>query len=257
MKQIRDHYDRTGVGVVLIGMPGIEKSLARYPQLYSRVGFVHHYRPLSLNEQHLVLARHWPRLALEDLGDFTTAETVATITRITSGNFRLTSRLVAQVERVMDINQLKTVTAEVVETARESKAGSPPTSATRGTTRPVQRQQPQRGLVQDRADRRRPGGDHGAAGPRRQLRAADRQDAAEAPDRRRRDADLSLVAQRPWLQGKLGVMAGMRREFGAEFREGAVRTAAETGKPIAQLAKALGINETTLAGWVSRAGGAG
>jgi hypothetical protein len=72
--QIRDHYDRTGVGVVLIGMPGIEKSLARYPQLYSRVGFVHHYRPLSPNEQHLVIARHWPHLALDDLGDFTTAE---------------------------------------------------------------------------------------------------------------------------------------------------------------------------------------
>ncbi|MXM64778.1 AAA family ATPase [Streptomyces sp. HUCO-GS316] len=120
LEQIRDHYDRTGVGVVLIGMPGIEKSLARYPQLYSRVGFVHHYRPLSPNEQHLVLARHWPRLALDDLEDFTTAEAVAAITRITSGNFRLTSRLVAQIERVMDINQLSTVTAEVVETARES-----------------------------------------------------------------------------------------------------------------------------------------
>ncbi|MEU9247503.1 AAA family ATPase [Streptomyces sp. NPDC048385] len=120
LEQIRDHYDRTGVGVVLIGMPGIEKSLARYPQLYSRGGFVHHYRPLSPNEQHLVIARHWPRLALDDLGDFTTAEAVAAITRITSGNFRLTSRLVAQIERVMDINQLSTVTAEVVETARES-----------------------------------------------------------------------------------------------------------------------------------------
>ncbi|WP_211265418.1 hypothetical protein [Actinacidiphila oryziradicis] len=33
---------------------------------------------------------------------------------------RHTSRLVAQIERVMDIDQLSTVTAEVVETARES-----------------------------------------------------------------------------------------------------------------------------------------
>ncbi|KAB1987430.1 transposase [Streptomyces triticiradicis] len=45
-------------------------------------------------------------------------------------------------------------------------------------------------------------------------------------------------------------MAGKRRKFDAEFREGAVRIVAETGKPIAQ---DLGINETTLASWVSRA----
>ncbi|MFF3871765.1 transposase [Streptomyces sp. NPDC001978] len=48
-------------------------------------------------------------------------------------------------------------------------------------------------------------------------------------------------------------MAGKRRKFDAEFREGAVRIVTETGKPIAQVAKDLGINETTLASWVSRA----
>ncbi|MFJ9031987.1 transposase [Streptomyces sp. NPDC102274] len=52
-------------------------------------------------------------------------------------------------------------------------------------------------------------------------------------------------------------MAGKRRKFDGEFREGAVRIVAETGKPIAQVAKDLGINETTLASWVSRAKRAG
>ncbi|MET8331087.1 transposase [Streptomyces sp. NPDC005181] len=52
-------------------------------------------------------------------------------------------------------------------------------------------------------------------------------------------------------------MAGKRRRFDAEFREGAVRIVAETGKPVAQVAQDLGINETTLASWVSRARGGG
>ena len=120
LEHLRDHHDRTGIGLILIGMPGIEKRLARYPQLYSRVGFVHHYRPLSAQEQAFVLARHWPELGLGDTSDFTTSEAVAAITRITSGNFRLTCRLVAQIQRVLDINHLSVVTREVVEAARES-----------------------------------------------------------------------------------------------------------------------------------------
>jgi DNA transposition AAA+ family ATPase len=120
LEQLRDRHDRTGVGLILIGMPGIEKRLARYPQLYSRVGFVHHFRVLSAEEQAFVLARHWPELGLHDPDDFTTAEALTTIIRITSGNFRLTARLVAQIKRVLDINHLSVVTKEVVDAARES-----------------------------------------------------------------------------------------------------------------------------------------
>src|SRR5690349_6904221 len=56
-------------------------------------------------------------------------------------------------------------------------------------------------------------------------------------------------------------MAETRRKFDRDFREDAVRLVRETGKPIAQVARDLGINSGTLGNWVnadrSRQGGGG
>ena len=48
-------------------------------------------------------------------------------------------------------------------------------------------------------------------------------------------------------------MPEKRKKYDREFREGAVRIVEETGKPIAQIARDLGVNEGTLGNWVLRA----
>jgi transposase len=48
-------------------------------------------------------------------------------------------------------------------------------------------------------------------------------------------------------------MPEIRKKYDREFREGAVRIVEETGKPIAQVARDLGVKEGTLGNWVARA----
>src|SRR3989441_12062693 len=127
LEQLRDFYDRRHVGVVLIGMQGLQKRLARYAQLYSRVGFVHQFRPLSGLELQGVIEHQWVQLGLDlALYEHADAAVVNAIARVTGGNFRLVQRLFAQIERIVAINNLPTVTTEVVTLARERLVDGPP-----------------------------------------------------------------------------------------------------------------------------------
>ncbi|MFB4472465.1 AAA family ATPase [Oceanobacillus caeni] len=121
LEQLRDLYDRNDLAMILIGMPGIEKRLARYPQLYSRIGFAHEFDKLSKDEAHHILEYKWEELGLSiKLEDFSDYEAITSIIKITGGNFRLIQRLFTQIERVLEINNLETITTEVVEAARDS-----------------------------------------------------------------------------------------------------------------------------------------
>ena len=120
LEQTRSIFDEGGVGMILIGMPGLEKRLARYPQFYSRIGFVHEFRPLAASEIRQLLERHWTPPGVKLLGAAIDSIAGASIIRITGGNFRLLNRLLTQVERILEINTLPSVTKEVVEAAREN-----------------------------------------------------------------------------------------------------------------------------------------
>jgi len=120
LEHLRDRYDHEQYGLIVIGMPGIEKKMSRFPQFYSRVGFSHAYKPLSEQEMEFVLKYHWEKMGLSlSIDDFADREAVATVIRVTSGNFRLVNRLFSQIQRIMNVNSLSSITKEVVETARK------------------------------------------------------------------------------------------------------------------------------------------
>jgi len=120
LELMRDFADRGEFGLVLLGMPGLEKRVARAPQLYSRIGFNHEMVPLSQEETYDFLEKRWSHRVKASSDDFTDKEAIAAILRITKGNIRLIERLMMQVEHVLTANQLTIVTKEVVETARKN-----------------------------------------------------------------------------------------------------------------------------------------
>ncbi len=101
-------------------MPGFDRQLARYPQLYSRIGFAHHYRPLDGEDIPAVLARYWRQLGLPIDDANPDGVVVGAIVRITGGNFRLIERLMTQIGRLRDINDLDNITVDLVNAARQT-----------------------------------------------------------------------------------------------------------------------------------------
>jgi DNA transposition AAA+ family ATPase len=115
LEQLRDLYDRGPMGLVLIGMPGLERRLARYPQPLSRIGFAHEYRPLGVDELVALIADNWRALGLQvPSGEFSDPDVIAAIARATGGNLRLVHRLLTEISRILEVNELASVTKVIV-----------------------------------------------------------------------------------------------------------------------------------------------
>lgn len=118
LEQIRAIYDKNNVGIILIGMPGMEKRLARYPQLYSRIGFAHEFKAIGEKDIYAVLEFYWQSLGFVfERENDDCKQAITSIVRATNGNFRLINRLFSQIKRILEINKLGKITKEVVEAA--------------------------------------------------------------------------------------------------------------------------------------------
>jgi hypothetical protein len=67
-----------------------------------------------------LLEQGWPLVGVKLPNEQLPPEVIAKLIRMTGGNFRLLTRILTQIERVLDLNQLHTVSTEVVEAARDS-----------------------------------------------------------------------------------------------------------------------------------------
>ncbi len=90
------------------------------PGEYSRIGFAHHYRPLDVDDIPAVLARYWQQLALPVDDANPDADVINAIVRITGGNFRLIERLMTQIGRLREINNIAGITVDLVNAARQT-----------------------------------------------------------------------------------------------------------------------------------------
>ena len=119
LEYLRELYDIGNINFIFVGMPGIDKTLARFPQLYSRIGFIHNFKKLGVAEVKFILQHHLSKLNAEVKDDdFKDREVIASIIMSTGGNFRLINRLIKQSLRIMKVNYMTTITKEIVDAAR-------------------------------------------------------------------------------------------------------------------------------------------
>jgi hypothetical protein len=89
------------------------------PSSTAASGVAHQYRRLDIDELPGVLGHYWHQFGIPFHPDDNNVHAVAAINRTTGGNSRLIERLMAQIARILEINQLDAITPDVVDAARQ------------------------------------------------------------------------------------------------------------------------------------------
>jgi len=126
LEELRDLQENWSIGLVLIGDPGMERSLGRMFHFSDRVRYLEKFEELSLPEIDAYIDK-WANLSAVAKPPDEVCSLIAAYTR---GNPRMLGHMFALVERLLKINDdiVEGITSEVVETAREMmlvKGGTP------------------------------------------------------------------------------------------------------------------------------------
>lgn len=76
--------------------------------------------PSTLLKMQELLENRWTPAGVTFPDEQLVPEVIASLIRMTGGNFRLLTRLLTQIERVLNVNNLHLVSTGVVEAARDS-----------------------------------------------------------------------------------------------------------------------------------------
>lgn len=117
LEELRDLVDKWEVGLLLIGDPGMERTLARLRHFATRVAYMEEIKQLTEQEVNSYIDQKLVSLKLSRPND----EVCKLIFLITQGNLRTLGHLFPIIERILKINDdiVTGITKEIVVTAKE------------------------------------------------------------------------------------------------------------------------------------------
>ncbi|PZM78826.1 MAG: hypothetical protein DKT66_23285 [Candidatus Melainabacteria bacterium] len=125
LEELRDLHDQWKIGMVLIGDPGLERSLDRHPHFVNRVAFVQAFHALKPEEVNRYIELRSDAMGLQR----PQSEIYTAIFWYTQGNLRILEKLFRLLERLVKLNDDTVIKRDVVDAAREMLLyanGAPP-----------------------------------------------------------------------------------------------------------------------------------